>query len=109
MPIYEYHCPTCNTNFEKIQKFSDEPLTVHELCGGPVERLLSAPAFQFKGSGWYITDYNKTGTSSPASSGGKEPATEKKTETKSETKSETKTETKSTPAPATSTPSTSKE
>lgn len=109
MPIYEYHCPTCNTNFEKIQKFSDEPLTVHELCGGPVERLLSAPAFQFKGSGWYITDYNKTGTSSPASSGGKEPAAEKKTETKSETKSETKTETKSTPAPATSTPSTSKE
>jgi putative FmdB family regulatory protein len=99
MPIYEYHCPTCNTNFEKIQKFSDEPLSVHEVCGGAVERLLSAPAFQFKGTGWYITDYNKTGSSSPASTGGKEPASETKTETKTEAK----------PAPAASTPAPAKE
>jgi putative FmdB family regulatory protein len=99
MPIYEYHCPTCNTNFEKIQKFSDEPLTVHDVCGGTVERLLSAPAFQFKGTGWYITDYNKTGSSSPASTGGKEPAAETKTEAKTESK----------PAPAASTPAPAKE
>lgn len=99
MPIYEYHCPTCNTNFEKIQKFSDEPLTVHDVCGGPVERLLSAPAFQFKGTGWYITDYNKTGSSSPASTGGKEPVSETKTEAKTEAK----------PAPAASTPAPAKE
>ncbi len=101
MPIYEYHCPTCNTNFDKIQKFSDEPLTVHEVCGGAVERVLSAPAFQFKGTGWYVTDYNKSGSSSPASTGGKEPAASKTTETKAKTDS--------TPAPAasSSTPSSS--
>jgi putative FmdB family regulatory protein len=60
MPVYEYHCDTCGKTFEVIQKFNDEPLTVHEGdCGGPVHRLLSAPAFQFKGSGWYVTDYAK--------------------------------------------------
>jgi len=96
MPIYEYHCPTCNTNFDKIQKFSDEPLTVHDVCGGPVERLLSAPAFQFKGTGWYVTDYNKSGSSSPASTGGKEPAAAKSTEAKAKTES--------TPAPAAASP-----
>jgi putative FmdB family regulatory protein len=106
MPIYEYHCLNCDKNFEKIQKFSDEPLTTHPECGGPVERLLSAPAFQFKGSGWYITDYNKTGSSSPASSGGKEPASEKPpAEKKAETKSETKAATPA--ATTTSTTSTS--
>ena len=94
MPIYEYYCPTCDRNFEKLRKFSDEPLTIHDECGGPIDRLLSAPAFQFKGTGWYITDYNKTGSSSPASSGGKEPTSETKTETKSETKTDAKTETK---------------
>ncbi len=57
MPLYEYQCDTCGSVFEKMQRFSDEPLTVHEGCGGPVRRLLSAPALQFKGTGWYITDY----------------------------------------------------
>lgn len=94
MPIYEYYCPKCDRNFEKLRKFSDEPLTIHDECGGPIDRLLSAPAFQFKGTGWYITDYNKSGTSSPASSGGKEPKSEAKAETKSESKSETKSESK---------------
>ena len=112
MPIYEYYCPKCDRNFEKLRKFSDEPLTIHDECGGPIDRLLSAPAFQFKGSGWYITDYNKTGSSSPASSGGKEPKSETKAETKSETKtetkSETKTETKAAPAATTSTPTPAK-
>ncbi len=65
MPIYEYKCEGCGETFELIQKFSDEPLTTHEKCGGPVHRLLSAPALQFKGSGWYITDYAKGGTSTP--------------------------------------------
>ena len=108
MPIYEYYCPTCDRNFEKLRKFSDEPLTIHDECGGQIDRLLSAPAFQFKGSGWYITDYNKTGSSSPASSGGKEPKSETKVETKSETKTETKTETKAAPAATTSTPTPAK-
>ena len=57
MPLYEYRCEQCNELFEVMQKFTDEPLSTHEKCGGKVHRLLSAPALQFKGSGWYITDY----------------------------------------------------
>jgi len=59
MPLYEYQCEKCGDLFEVMQKFSDEPVKVHEKCGGHVRRLLSAPALQFKGSGWYITDYAK--------------------------------------------------
>jgi putative FmdB family regulatory protein len=62
VPLYEYECPKDGT-FEKIQKFSDPPLTKCPTCGGPVERLLSAPAIQFKGTGWYITDYARKGDS----------------------------------------------
>lgn len=64
MALYEYECEQCGEHFELIQKFSDEPLTRHDKCGGPVHRLISAPALQFKGSGWYITDYAKGGSSS---------------------------------------------
>jgi putative FmdB family regulatory protein len=63
MPLYEYECENCGDLFEVIQKFSDQPLTVHDKCGGKVHRILSAPALQFKGSGWYVNDYAKTGTS----------------------------------------------
>ena len=63
MPIYEYQCEACGEHFDVMQKFSDQPLTRHEKCGGAVHRLLSAPALQFKGSGWYITDYAKGGSS----------------------------------------------
>lgn len=66
MPLYEYACEQCGEKFEVMQKFADEPLTTHDKCGGPVHRLISAPALQFKGSGWYITDYAKGGSSSPA-------------------------------------------
>ncbi len=69
MPMYEYKCGQCGEVFELIQRFSDEPLKTHEGCGGSVERLLSAPAFQFKGSGWYVTDYAKSGN--PTHSGDK--------------------------------------
>ena len=62
MPLYEYKCKQCGHVFERMQRFSDEALTVHEGCGGSVERLVSAPALQFKGSGWYITDYAKGGS-----------------------------------------------
>lgn len=61
MPLYEYRCHACGEVFEVMQRFSDEPLTLHEGCGGRLERLLSPPAFQFKGSGWYITDYARKG------------------------------------------------
>jgi putative FmdB family regulatory protein len=64
MPLYEYHCSRCGKNFEVIQKFVDEPLAVHEDCGGEVERLISTSALQFKGTGWYVTDYAKGGHSS---------------------------------------------
>jgi putative FmdB family regulatory protein len=61
MPTYEYKCRRCDEVFEVRQRFSDTPLTTHDGCGGDVERLLSAPALQFKGSGWYITDYARNG------------------------------------------------
>jgi len=57
MPIYEYKCAECGKHFDEIQKFSDEALTQCKFCGGPVRKLLGAPALQFKGTGWYITDY----------------------------------------------------
>ena len=64
MPLYEYRCDACGHQFEVIQKFSDEPIGVCPKCGsGPVVKLLSSPAFQFKGTGWYITDYARKGTS----------------------------------------------
>jgi putative FmdB family regulatory protein len=66
LPIYEYKCEGCGETFEVIQKFADEPVTVHEKCGGHVHRLMSAPSFQFKGSGWYVTDYAKGSGSVPA-------------------------------------------
>jgi putative FmdB family regulatory protein len=69
MPTYEYKCAACGGVFELKQRFSDEPLTVHEGCGGSVERIIFAPALQFKGSGWYITDYAKGGASNKDASG----------------------------------------
>ncbi len=65
MPLYEYQCEACQQRFEVIRKFSDPELQVCTLCGkGPVQRLMSSPAIQFKGSGWYITDYSQKGKSS---------------------------------------------
>lgn len=76
MPLYEYHCDSCGQNFEKLQRFSDDPLQIHEECGsGPVHRLISPSALQFKGSGFYITDYKKSNSSNSSkdakSTGGK--------------------------------------
>lgn len=59
MPLYEYQCKKCHSLTERIQKFSDPPLTTCPHCGGELEQLISAPAVQFKGSGWYVTDYAK--------------------------------------------------
>jgi putative FmdB family regulatory protein len=59
LPLYEYQCKKCHSLTERIQKFSDPPLTVCPHCGGELEQLLSAPAIQFKGSGWYVSDYAK--------------------------------------------------
>ena len=63
MPLYEYQCQQCGTRSEVLQKLADAPLTVCEVCGGALKRLVSAPAVQFKGAGWYVTDYaRKSGT-----------------------------------------------
>jgi putative FmdB family regulatory protein len=67
MPIYEYECTPNKHRFEVIQKFSDPPVTHCTICGEPVHRLLSSPAIQFKGSGWYITDYARKGSSGESS------------------------------------------
>jgi putative FmdB family regulatory protein len=75
LPLYEYRCLKCGTHIEKIRKFSDPPLTKCEKCGGKLERLLSSPAFKFKGTGWYVTDY--AGKVSP---GEKEKAEKDKTD-----------------------------
>jgi putative FmdB family regulatory protein len=93
MPLYEYHCGLCGKNFEIIQKFSDRPLTVHDGCGGELEKVVSAPAIQFKGTGWYVTDYKSSGSSGKSSRNGKSGA-----------KASTSTETKSGASPAASTP-----
>lgn len=68
MPLYEYKCKKCGHRFERILKFSDKPIKKCPDCGGAVEQLISAPTVQFKGAGWYVTDYAKKGTSSPAKS-----------------------------------------
>lgn len=57
MPLYEYECQACGHRGEELQRFEDPPLTTCPACGGPYKKLISAPAFQFKGSGWYVTDY----------------------------------------------------
>ncbi|HAK56765.1 MAG: zinc ribbon domain-containing protein [Vicinamibacterales bacterium] len=69
MPLYEYECGDCGERFERIQGFSDPPEKVCPACGGTVEKLLSSPAIQFKGTGWYVTDYAKK-SGAPASGEG---------------------------------------
>jgi putative FmdB family regulatory protein len=100
MPIYEYECEKCGHRVEKIQKFSDPPPEACPKCGGALHKMQSAPAFQFKGTGWYVTDYPKSGKgetkestndSKPATDAAKSepaktdaaPAAAAKTETKS--------------------------
>ena len=61
MPLYEYECAKCGERTEAIQSFSEPPLTVCPHCGGALTKLLSSPAVQFKGAGWYVTDYGKSG------------------------------------------------
>lgn len=105
MPLYEYKCHSCGEKFEVIQKFSDAQLEVHEKCGGPLERLISTSALQFKGSGWYVNDYGSgsgNGKSQPSKDskdskdGKKEGKSESSTSGDSTSKTETKTPTTTT-------------
>ncbi len=100
MPLYEYRCETCQKVTERIQKFSDPPMEACPACGGPVQKLVSSPAFQFKGTGWYITDYaRKSGNGSGKSaSSGESDKSEKKESGESEKAETKKTESTSTPS-----------
>src|SRR5438309_2566551 len=97
MPLYDYRCQRCGQTFEVRQKFADPLLTVHESCGGELERLISAPALQFKGTGWYVTDYKKNGNSpstSASNSRSESKGDSSNGDSKGESKTESKTETK---------------
>ena len=99
MPLYEYKCEKCGQVFEVIQKFSDAPLRTHAACGGHVDRLLSAPAFHLKGTGWYATDYAKKNGINGSTHSSKTESSAKPAETKSEpTKSESTTSKSTEPA-----------
>ena len=94
MPLYEYECTKCKHRFERIQKFSDPPAESCPQCGAPVAQVISAPAVQFKGSGWYVTDYARKSSGgatgkkdAPADSGGGDKAGESKPKTESKTES----------------------
>jgi putative FmdB family regulatory protein len=111
MPLYEYQCDACGNRFEKIRKFSDPPVDVCPSCGGSVKKLVSSPAFQFKGTGWYVTDYAKPsggaggkdakdsqeGSSGKAEGGG---STEKSDKAEKSGKAEKASETKKTDKPS---------
>jgi putative FmdB family regulatory protein len=89
MPLYEYECESCNHRFEKIVKYSDPPLDTCPKCGkGPVRKLFSSPAIQFKGSGWYITDYAKKSSSDSGQTGGGNNSSEKSDKSESSSKSD---------------------
>ena len=106
MPLYEYECDTCGHRFEKIQKFSDPIEDTCPTCGGHVHKLFSSPAIQFKGSGFYITDYPKgdKGTA-PKSDGGKSDRADKATKTdKPEAAAKTESSSSSSDSTASSTP-----
>ncbi|MFZ0181134.1 MAG: FmdB family zinc ribbon protein [Candidatus Dormiibacterota bacterium] len=99
MPLYEYECKKCHHRFERIVKYSDAPMKKCPDCGGPVEQTITAPAVQFKGSGWYVTDYAKkssaTGSSSNGDSKSKDEAASKKESGSKEEPSASKKEEKS--------------
>ena len=86
MPLYEYECDDCGHRFELIRKFSDEPLRECPTCAGHVRKLVSSPAIQFKGTGWYVTDYaRKSSGAQPASEADKSSA-DRKTDSKDTSK-----------------------
>jgi putative FmdB family regulatory protein len=90
MPLYEYQCDSCGARFELIRKFSDPPLSVCPTCGAEaVRKLISSPAFQFKGSGWYVTDYAKKSGDGDSAAASKA-AAESKADATSDAKSASK-------------------
>jgi putative FmdB family regulatory protein len=96
MPLYEYECDACGRRFEVIQKMSDPVVETCPTCGGRVHKLQSAPAFQFKGSGWYVTDYAKKDQTAAAKNEGDSKAADKGEKAADGTKSAPTTESSST-------------
>jgi len=88
MPIYEYECRKCKAHTEAFQKLSDKPLTKCKKCGGRLDKVISAPAIQFKGSGWYVTDY--AGKATKGDKAESESASDKKSDTKTKESSPAK-------------------
>jgi putative FmdB family regulatory protein len=98
MPLYEYQCEECGDRFERIRKFSDPPLDEPcPRCGGRIKKLISSPAIQFKGKGWYVTDYAKSGSpeASKADAATSEASADAKSDAKKEGKKDGKKEGKS--------------
>lgn len=97
MPLYEYECQSCGRRTELLQRFGDEPLATCPECGGKVRKLFSAPAVQFKGTGWYVTDYgrggngNGSGSESKSEAGEAKAGSDKSSSESTAKKSETKT------------------
>jgi putative FmdB family regulatory protein len=85
VPHYEYQCQKCKHKFEKIQKFSDRPIRKCPECGGPLEKIQHAPAVQFKGTGWYVTDYGGKSDKSKADGGSEKGTSDKGGSEKKET------------------------
>jgi putative FmdB family regulatory protein len=106
MPLYEYECDSCGHRFEVIQKFSDAPIDKCPTCGASVHKLISSPAIQFKGSGWYITDYAKKDSTAAGKAGGAKDGGASGSDT---TKASTDATASSAPAPAAPATTTNKE
>jgi putative FmdB family regulatory protein len=93
MPIYEYRCVKCSEQFEIAQKITDDPLTVHDSCGGELRKLITNTSFVLKGSGWYVTDYPSAERKNALDA---EKPADKKKDTKEKKKADTKSD-KATP------------
>jgi len=87
MPLYEYECDSCGDRTEVLQRVGAPPIGACETCGGEMRRLLSAPAIQFKGTGWYVTDYARKGSSSAGESRDSKEGSSSKSKESGETKS----------------------
>jgi putative FmdB family regulatory protein len=103
MPLYEYQCKKCKHQFEKIQQFSDKPLKKCPECGGPLDKLISTSSVQFKGSGWYVSDYGRkaspagSASSSESDSGSKDSKDSKDTKEAKDSKKDEKPKSDTTP------------
>jgi putative FmdB family regulatory protein len=104
LPLYEYRCTACDHKFEKIQKFSDEPLQACPLCQGELVRPMTAPALRFEGAGWYVNDYAGKGGAKSGDAPAAADSAAKETETKTESRPESKSADSATAATAATAP-----